>query len=67
MKWLPRKRRAKHRKTHDSKAVNENRAQLHQIRSKWPEIEQLVQRLGDLNGENHFTQLITEAMQGGRR
>ena len=63
MKWLPRK----HRKV---KLIKDEgtiaRDQLSNAQARWPEINKLVDRLDNLNDANHFTQLITEAMRGGR-
>lgn len=63
VKWLPRKdRKVKLVKDEGVEA----REKLNQVHSKWPEINNLVDRLDTLNEANHFTQLITEAMRGGR-
>lgn len=63
MKWLPRKAR-KVQLVKDEGAMA--RDKLNQVHSQWPEINALVQSLDDLNEANHFTQLIEQAMQGGR-
>jgi hypothetical protein len=63
VKWLPRK--AKKLKLVKDEGV-EARNKLNQVHSKWPEINDLVDRLDSLNETNGFTRLITEAMRGGR-
>ena len=64
MKWLPRKHR-KVKLVKDEGTIAQD--QLKNARSKWPEINALVNRLDRINEANHFTQLITEAMQGGKK
>lgn len=62
MKWLPRKGKIKLEK---SQEVQDTGQQLREVRSKWPEIHRLVTGLATMNDENHYSQLIIEAMQGG--
>lgn len=65
MKWPLLKRRVKLEKNQETRDLEQAKRQLRQVRSKWPEVNALVGRLDTLNDQNHFTQLITEAMQGG--
>lgn len=68
MKWLPRKRRPVELvKNKETVVLQQSKNQLKQVRSKWPEVNALVNRLGAYNDQNHFTQLIAEAFQGGKR
>lgn len=66
MKWPLRRRRVSAEKNGDLHDLQRAKHQLRFVKSQWPEVNALVSRLGRLNEQNHFTQLITEAMQGGR-
>lgn len=65
MKWPLRKRPVRLNKNKEARDLQQVKTQLKQVRSRWPEVNGLVNRLGNLNDQNHFTQLITKAMQGG--
>lgn len=65
MKWLLRKK-INLDKNEGSRELQEVKQELRQVRSRWPEVNRLVSRLGTLTEENHFSQLITDAMQGGK-
>lgn len=67
MKWPLRKKPVKLTKDAETLAVRRDRRQLKAIRSRWPEVNALVSRLGDLNQQNHYTELVLEAMKGGKR
>lgn len=65
MKWLLRKK-INLEKNEESRELQEVKQELRQVRSRWPEVNRLVSLLGTLTEENHFSQLITDAMQGGK-
>ena len=65
MKWPLRRRQVSMEKNGDTRDLQRAKHQLRVVKSRWPEVNALVSRLGSLNDENHFTQLITKAMQGG--
>lgn len=65
MKW-PLRKRVRLDKRQETRELQEAKQDLKQVRSKWPEVNRLVDRLGAMNEANHYSQLITEAMQGGR-
>lgn len=66
MKWLPRKaKKVSLEKEILTSEARDHRDQLHDVRSKWPEINRLVHRLTTMNEANHYSQLILDAMQGG--
>jgi hypothetical protein len=67
MKWPLRKRPVNLTRDKDALELKESKGQLKQVRSRWPEINSLVSRLGNLNEENHYADIITEAIQGGKR
>lgn len=65
MKW-PLRKRIRLDKDQGTQDLEKAKRELRQVRSKWPEVNRLVNRLGTMNEQNHFSQLITDAMQGGR-
>jgi hypothetical protein len=65
VKW-PLRKRIRLDKDPGTRDLERAKRQLRQVQSKWPEVNRLVDRLGTMNEQNHFSQLITEAMQGGR-
>lgn len=67
VKWPLRKKKIQLAKDDTAVVLSETKNQLKHVRSKWPEVNALVTRLDALNEDNHFTQLITQAMQGGGR
>lgn len=67
MKWPLRRRQVELTRDDDAQALKQSKGQLKQVRSKWPEINALVANLGNITGENHFAELITEAIQGGKK
>lgn len=67
MKWPLRKKQVKLTKDDDAIAVQHTRGQLKEVRSRWPEVNSLVARLGTLNRDNHYTELVIEAMRGGKK
>lgn len=65
MKW-PLRKRSRLDKDQGAQELEKAKRDLRQVRSKWPEVNRLVDRLGTMNEQNHYSQLIAEAMQGGR-
>jgi hypothetical protein len=65
MKW-PLRKRVRLDKDEGAQDLQKAKRQLRQVQSRWPEVNRLVDKLGTMNEQNHFSQLITEAMQGGR-
>lgn len=66
MKWLPRKgKKVDLSKEPVTVEEAETKQQLRDVRSNWAEVNRLVGRLATMNEENHFSQIIIEAMQGG--
>ena len=65
MKWPLRKQRVNLAKDDGAREVEKAKQELRKVRSRWPEVNRLVDRLGTMNEQNHYSQLILEAMQGG--
>lgn len=65
MKWPPRKKLVAPEQIEDQEALQESKTQLNKVRSRWAEVNSLVGRLGQLNGNNHYTEIILVAMRGG--
>lgn len=65
MKWPLRKQRVNLEKDDGAREVEKAKQELRKVRSRWPEVNRLVDRLGTMNEQNHYSQLILEAMQGG--
>lgn len=65
MKW-PLRKKVKLEKNEEARDLERAKRELRHVRSNWPEVNRLVRRLGTITEENHFSQLITDAMQGGR-
>lgn len=66
MKWPLRKRKVNLKRSKDSLELKESQGQLKQVRSQWPEINSLLLRLGNYNERNHYAEVITKAIQGGK-
>jgi len=65
VKWPLRKQRVNLEKDDGAREVEKAKQELRKVRSRWPEVNRLVDRLGTMNEQNHYSQLILEAMQGG--
>lgn len=65
MKWLPRRGKVNLEKKPVTSEEADTKQQLREVRSKWPEINRLVSGLAQMNSENHYSELILQAMQGG--
>lgn len=64
MKW-PLRKRVNLEKDPGAHELEQAKRELRQVRSRWTEVNRLVDRLGNMNEQNHYSQLILEAMQGG--
>lgn len=67
MKWPRRKKPVTLKKDADTEGIQNSRQQYRQVKSNWSEINGLVTRLGQLNENNHYSELITEAFRGQRK
>lgn len=66
MKWPLRKRRVELGRD-DSPEVQKAKTELREVRSRWADINHLVTNLSNFNNENHYSEVISEAMRGGRK
>jgi hypothetical protein len=66
VKWPLLRKRVKLEKSDTKLEVRQAQRELKHVLSRRSEVNGLVNRLEVLNQQNHYSQLINKAMQGGR-
>jgi len=66
MKWPLRRRKVNLTRDKDALELKDSKSQLRQVTARWGEINSLMSKLGNFNEQNHYAEVITKAIQGGK-